>query len=62
MMADSSRKEPPPEGARVVDEEFLRRQSVVYLECAISLMLAAMTPDEVVTVLRQSARDLEDLG
>jgi hypothetical protein len=60
MMA-ARRKQRLPE-PRVVDEDFLRRQSIVYLECAISVMLAAMTTAEVTEVLRQSARDLEELG
>lgn len=43
-------------------DEYLRRSSVTFLECAISLMATHMTMSEVAEILRQEARNLEEFG
>lgn len=42
--------------------EFLRRSSLTYLECCISLMLTHMPREEVTTVLEREAQMLRELG
>lgn len=42
--------------------DFLRRSSITYLECAISLMLTDMSRAEVIAILKQEADDLEEFG
>lgn len=42
--------------------EYLRRSSITFLECAISLMATHMTMAEVAAVLRQEADQLEEFG
>lgn len=41
-------------------DEFLRRSSLTYLECCISLMLTHMDKDQVAQILRQEAEIVED--
>ncbi|PSJ58773.1 hypothetical protein [Kumtagia ephedrae] len=40
---------------------FLRRASITYLECCISLMLTHLSREEVVHILSQEARMLQQL-
>lgn len=42
--------------------EFLRRSSLTYLECCISLMLTHLTREEVAAILEQEAEIVRDLG
>lgn len=42
--------------------DFLRRSSLTYLECCISLMLTHMPREEVTTVLEREAQILRELG
>lgn len=42
--------------------EYLRRSSVTFLECAISLLATHMTMAEVAAILREEADQLEELG
>lgn len=41
-------------------DEFLRRSSITYLECCVSLMLTHMDKDQVAQILRQEAKIVED--
>lgn len=41
-------------------DDFLRRNSLTYLECATSVMLTHMTKREVVEVLRRQAQIVQD--
>ena len=59
-MAESTRR--IEEQAEAAAADSLRRQSITYLECAISLMLTHMNVKEVVAILDQEANDLEDFG
>lgn len=43
-------------------QEYFRRSSIKYLECAVALMLTSMTIEQVADVLRDQADMLEDLG
>lgn len=43
-------------------EAYLRRSSLTYLECCISLMLTHMTTDEVAEILEAEARMVRELG
>ena len=43
-------------------KEFLRRSSLTYLECSISLMLTHLSREEVASILEQEARIVRDLG
>jgi hypothetical protein len=59
MAEDTRRIESQAEAATV---DFSRRQSITYLECAISLMLTHMSRQEVIAILDQEADDLEEFG
>lgn len=41
--------------------EYLRRSSLTFLECAINLMATHMSLDEVASVLRQEADQIEEM-
>ena len=43
-------------------ENYLRRSSLTYLECCVSLMLTHMTMEEVAAILEQEARLVRELG
>lgn len=43
-------------------QDYLRRSSLTYLECCISLMLTHMSRDEVAQVLESEAQMVSDLG
>ena len=45
---------------RQPSEEFLRRSSLTYLECCISLMLSHLPADEVAMILEAEARMIRD--
>jgi len=47
--------------ARERTNEFLRRSSLTYLECCISLMLTHLSREEVINILEQEARMVRDL-
>ena len=47
--------------ARSVDD-FLRRSSIVYLECCVSLMLTHLDRDQVARVLEAEAAMVRELG
>lgn len=47
--------------AREQAEDFLRRSSLTYLECCISLMLTHMSKEEAAAILETEARLLRDL-
>ena len=40
--------------------EFLRRSSIVYMECAVSLMLTHMSVVDVISVLRSELEQLQE--
>jgi hypothetical protein len=42
-------------------EDFLRRSSLTYLECCISLMLTHMSVEEVAAILERQAETLREL-
>ncbi len=42
--------------------DFLRRSSITYLECAISLMLSHMSREEVASILEQESKIVRELG
>jgi len=42
--------------------EYLRRSSLTFLECAISLLATHMSIEEVAQILRQEADDIEQFG
>ena len=48
--------------SREQTEDFLRRSSLTYLDCCISLMLTHMTREEVAVVLEDEARFVRELG
>lgn len=48
--------------SREQTEAFLRRSSITYLECCVSLMLTHMSQEEVAAILDQEARMVRDLG
>lgn len=48
------------EAARI-SAEFLRRSSITYLECCVSLMLMHLTRDTVASILEQEADMLRKL-
>jgi hypothetical protein len=57
-------KDRPDDIRRLAEQqtaEFLRRASVTYLECCISLMLTHMPKEEVAAVLQQEAEMLREL-
>lgn len=41
-------------------EDYLRRSSITFLECAINLMLTHMSKDQVAAILRGQADIVED--
>lgn len=43
-------------------EEYLRRSSITYLECCISLMLTHMSNEETAAVLEAEAAMIRELG
>jgi len=43
-------------------KEFLRRSSITYLECCISLMLTHLDREEVASILEGEASMVRDLG
>lgn len=43
-------------------QDYLRRSSITYLECCISLMLSHMPAENVAEVLEAEARFIRDLG
>ncbi|MCR4264685.1 hypothetical protein [Nitratireductor sp. ZSWI3] len=47
--------------SKKVTEDYLRRSSITYLECCISLMLTHLAAEEVARVLEQEARFIRDL-
>lgn len=47
--------------ARQSKADYLRRSSVTYLECCISLMLTHLTAEEVARILEQEAHFIRDL-
>jgi hypothetical protein len=47
--------------ARSVDD-FLRRSSIVYLECCVSLMLTHLDRDQVARVLEAEAAMVREMG
>jgi len=42
--------------------EFLRRSSITYLECCVSLMLTHLSREEVAAILEQEAHMVRELG
>jgi hypothetical protein len=42
--------------------EFLRRSSITYLECCVSLMLTHLSREEVAAILEQEANMVRELG
>jgi len=48
--------------SREQTNEFLRRSSITYLECCVSLMLTHLTREEVAAILEQEAHMVRDLG
>ncbi len=48
--------------SREKTNEFLRRSSLTYLECCISLMLTHLSRDEVAAILEQEAVIVRELG
>ena len=42
--------------------EFLRRSSITYLECCVSLMLTHLSREEVASILEQEAKMVRELG
>lgn len=56
------RPNPEIEGlAEAETADFLRRSSITYLECCVSLMLTHLTREEVVRILVAEARMLREL-
>lgn len=43
-------------------EEYLRRSSITYLECCISLMLTHLSPEEAAAILEAEAAIVRELG
>lgn len=43
-------------------EEYLRRSSITYLECCVSLMLTHMSNEETAAVLEAEAAMIRELG
>lgn len=48
--------------ARQQMEDFLRRSSLTYLECCISLMLTHMSTEEAAAILEAEAHLVRELG
>ncbi|WEX10191.1 hypothetical protein [Chelativorans sp. AA-79] len=48
--------------SREQTNDFLRRSSLTYLECCVSLMLTHLTREEVATILEQEAHMVRELG
>lgn len=48
--------------AREQTEDYLRRSSITYLECCLSLMLTHLSRDEVAAILEAEARMIRELG
>lgn len=48
------------DSAEAATQDYLRRSSLTYLECAMNLMLTHMSKHEVAEVLRVQARIVED--
>lgn len=46
--------------AEEATEDYLRRSSITFLECAINLMLTHMSKDQVAAILRGQADIVED--
>ena len=69
MAASSYEDRPMPDRERKIERlsrektnEFLRRSSLTYLECCISLMLTHLSRDEVAAILEQEAVIVRELG
>lgn len=58
----SSKRTNLEKAARQQMDEFLRRSSLTYLECCISLMLTHMSTEEAAEILEAEARIVRDLG
>jgi hypothetical protein len=48
--------------SREQTNEFLRRSSITYLECCVSLMLTHLSREEVASILEQEANMVRELG
>ncbi|WP_309084763.1 hypothetical protein [Chelativorans sp.] len=48
--------------SREQTNEYLRRSSITYLECCVSLMLTHLSREEVATILEQEADMVRELG
>ncbi|WP_028033128.1 hypothetical protein [Chelativorans sp. J32] len=48
--------------SREQTNEFLRRSSITYLECCVSLMLTHLSREEVAEILEQEAHMVRELG
>ena len=48
--------------AECITDEFLFRQAMSFIECAINLMATIRNPDEVAAILRDEADLLEQFG
>jgi len=48
--------------SREQTNEYLRRSSITYLECCVSLMLTHLTREEVASILEQEAAMVRELG
>jgi hypothetical protein len=48
--------------SREQTNEFLRRSSITYLECCVSLMLTHLSREEVASILEQEAKMVRELG
>lgn len=48
--------------SREQTNEFLRRSSITYLECCVSLMLTHLSREQVASILEQEARMVRELG
>lgn len=48
--------------SRQQTREFLRRSSITYLECCVSLMLTHLTREEVAAILEREAEMVRELG
>lgn len=58
----SSKRSNLEKAARQQMDEFLRRSSLTYLECCISLMLTHMPTEEAAEILEAEARIVRELG
>ena len=48
--------------SREQTNEYLRRSSITYLECCVSLMLTHLSREEVASILEQEAQMVRELG